>query len=515
MNNASKTLLLALSLSLAACGGPSDPKTPADTAAKTDAPAVAVGEPAKPELPTVPSSPAEAPAGLTAVVTAGNPNAQLTQLGTFVDAVMPGSAAFLTPQTLMQQIEGVMGVVGLRGLDLNQPLYVMMLDDQQAILVATVSSEAEVMESLQGTTTLAMLHDGFAAIGKFDALHKAGGYALSNLVRTEVPELPTVDLHLGKIMSGPHAEMVRQQITEQMANSNAEMGAEVMLAIMSNIEVVSMNIDANPEGATIRLIGKGLSGEVKAFSALQRASVFSMAKRLGTGPWAMAMAGRLDLSPFIPLLVKMGEANAQPILTQVAAQLGGLNGEMGVAVSIAPNREMVGGMELADGKGLGQLVDMLLGLVGKQELDMGGMKGKVRQAALKTRAGSLHELKLTPTTDALKEDYGKKGVSAYFGVVADTLLVTFGPAAKTQAKTLSARSGVLPGKGAKLGAAIAQSTSMNESFMMAFDILGFQTMRPAQDVDPVVVGIGFTADSFTGRLVLPSSIVKEAAQGAF
>jgi len=516
MNNASKTLLLALSLSLAACGGPSDPKSPADTAeaTPTESAIVAVGEPATPTLPSVPSTPVAAPAGLAAVITAGSPDAQLTQLGTFVDAVMPGMAAFLTTQTLMQQVEAILGVVGLRGLDLNQPLHIVMLDDQQALLVATVSSEAEITESLQGTQTMVMLHDGYAAIGKFDGLQKAGAYALSNLVRAEVPELPTVELHLGKIMAGPYAETIREQLSSQMADQGAQMGAEVMLTIMSNIEVLSMNIDANQHAATIRLIGKGLSGEVKDFSALQRASGFAMSKRLGTGPWAMSMAGRLDLTPFIPLLVKVGEASAEPLLTQIAAQLGSLNGEMGLALNVSPKRELVAGMELADGKGLAQMVDMLLGMIGKQPIDMAGMKGKLKLAAIKTRAGSLHEVKLTPTTDKLKADYGKKGVSAFFGVVADTLLVTFGPSAKTHARTLTARSGALPGKGAQLSKAIAQATSMNESFMMAFDILGLQALRPSQDTEPVVVGIGFTADSFTGRLVLPSSIVKEAAQGA-
>ena len=140
---------------------------------------------------------------------------------------------------------------------------------------------------------------------------------------------------------------------------------------------------------------------------------------------------------------------------------------------------------------------------------------RIKLNAIKTRAGSLHEVKLTPTTEKLKADYGKKGVSAFFGVVADTLLVTFGPSAKTHARTLTARSGSLPSKGAQLSKAIAQATSLNESFMMAFDVFALQALRPSQDTEPVVVGIGFRADSFTGRLVLPSSIVKEAAQGAF
>lgn len=518
MNKASKTLLLALSLSLAACGGPSDPKSPADTAAAgaaTEPTAVAVGEPARPELPNVPSTPAEAPASLTAVVTAGNPNAQITQIGTFVDAVFPGMAAFVTPQALMQQVEGIVGVVGLRGLDLNQPLHMLMLDDQSAVVVATVASEAELNESLEGTSTMLMLNDGYAAIGKFDALHKAGAYALSNLVKAEIPAQPTVALHLGKIMRGPHAESVRQQIKGQMSGEVGSFGSEVTLSLMSNIEVLSMNLDASPEGATVRLIGEGIGGPLKEFLGKQRAADFSMMGRIGTGPWATSMGGRLDLSPFIPLLVKLGEAQAQPFVTQIAAQLGTLNGEMGVAMNLFPSRELLVGMELSDGKGLSQLLDTLMAMVAKEKnLDFDGLKGKLKLGAIKTRAGSLHEMKLTPTTDKLKKDYGKKGVSAFFGIVADTLLVTFGPKAKAQARTLSAKSGKLAGKGAQLGNVVEQAKSLNESFMMAFDVLSIQGQRPAEDVAPIVFGVGFTPDSFTGRLVVPTAVAKELASGA-
>ncbi len=513
MKNASKSLLVALSLSLAACGGPGKAKTPAEPV-PDPAPQVAVGEPAKPALPNVPATPAEAPSGLTATVTTRNPNAQLTQIGTFVDAVFPGMAAFLTPQTLMLQIEGILGVVGLRGIDMNQPLYVLMLDTQQAVLVGTVASEAELSTSVEGTRVQALLHDGFAAIGSFDALHAAGPYALSNLVKAQLPELPTVDLHLGKIMRGPQAAMVRQQLLAQMSAEEAKAGADIMLNLMSNVETVSLSLDATPQAATLRLMGTGLSGDVKAFSETQRPAAYSMSKRVGTGPWAAFLGGRLDLSPFLPLLVKLGEINADPIATQVAAQLGGLNGEMAVGINVFPERQVVGGMELGDGTGFGQLVDTLLSLAGKS-FDIEGMKGKLRMKAIKTRAGSLHEVKFTPTTPELKKTYGKRGVSAYFGVVADTLLVTFGSQSKAQARTLTALSGSLGEKGLQLGMAIETSKSLNESFMVAVDLLGLQGESESGDVEPVVLGAGFTADSVTGRLVLPASVMKKAAEGSF
>ncbi|MCP4446419.1 MAG: hypothetical protein GY811_13900 [Myxococcales bacterium] len=520
MNKASKSILLAIALSTAACGSPSDPKTPAHTATPVvaaDSPTVVVGEPATPQLPNVPATPAEAPAELTAVFTAGNPNAQITQIGTFVDAVLPGMAAFVTPQTLMKQIEGILGVVGLRGIDLNQPLHMIMLDDQQAVLVATVASEAEISDSLQGTKTMVMLHDGYAAIGKFDALHKSGAYGLSNLATADVPELPMVRLHLGKIMSGPHAPMVREQLKNQLNDPSGDVARELLLTAMSNIEVLSVNFDGNSTNATIRLIGEGIGGELKQFLAKQRSSSFSMLGRLGAGPWSVLMGGRLDLTAFLPLLVELGEAQAQPMVTHLAAQLGGLNGEMGVAINVFPKREFVVGMEVADGKSLAQLIDNLLGMIGKKkELDIAGMKGKLRLGSIKTRDGSIHEVKLTPTTEKLKKDYGKRGVSAFFGIVADTLLVTFGPSAKAQARTLASKSGNLSGKGVQLAKSIEQAKTLDESFFMAFDILGWlQSEKPAQDGEPVVLGIGFTADTFTGRLAIPTSVVRDVAQGVF
>ncbi len=512
MNNASKNLLIALSLSLAACGGPSKAKTPVTPEPDPSA-VVATPEPAKPSLPNVPSTPAEAPAGLTATVTARNPNAQLTQIGTFVDAVFPGMAAFLTPQTLMQQIEAILGVVGLRGLDMNQPLYVLMLDSQAAILVGTVASEAELQSSVEGTRVELMTHDGFAAIGSFDALHSAGPYALSNLVKAQVPELPTVELHLGKIMKGPQAAMVRNQVVQALREEGGEDAGEVLLKIMSSIETLSLSIDATPEAATLRLAAAGLSGELQTLAANQRPAAYSMFERVGTGPWSMALGGRLDLTSYLPHLVKLGEVSANPIMTQVAAQLGSLNGEMAVGVTLEPKPVIIGGMEVTDGKGLGQLVDVLLRF-GDKSFERDGLKAKLRMNAIRTRAGSLHEIRATSTTPETKAYFGKT-MSAFFGTVADTLLFVMGPDSKAQARTLTARSGALPGTGAKLTQALATSKSLNESFIMAFDVMGLQSKKAPTDADPFIIGAGFTGESITGRVVLPASVMREAAQGAF
>ncbi len=503
-------LLLALSLSLAACGGPSDPKTPADT--PDPAPTkemVSGGVEGRIALPAVPATPAEAPAELTAMMTAGNPNAQITQIGVFVDAVMPGMAAFVTPGALMQQVEGIVGVVGLAGIDLNQPLYLMMLGEEDAVIVAAVSSEAELMESLEGTSTLAMTHDGFAAIGKFDTLSKAGGYALSNLVKSKVPELPTIDLFMGKIMSGPQGDEVRKQIRSQMNDQGAGQGVDIVLTIMSNIDVLTLSFDTSAEGATIRLTGTGATGEVKDFIAQQKPSSFAMIDRVGTGPSAMAMGGRLDLTAFIPLLVKIGEEQGEPAFGLIAAQLSNLKEEVAATMNQLPTRRARVAAGVVDGSSLAQLVDTLLVMVAKQKLDSDGMKRRLKIGALKAKGGKLHELKLTPTTDELKKKFGKKGVSAFFGVVGNLVVGTIGPSAKKEARTLS-QGGKLSGKGSEFAKAIAASKAAGESFLMAFDLMALQEERPAKDVTPIVFGLGFGSDSFTGRLVVPTDVVKEA-----
>jgi len=513
---------IALSLSLAACGGPSTSApgaaAPAPIASDSEsapaAPEIAVSAP----LPEVPATPADVPISLTAAITAGNPNAQITQIGTFVDAVMPGMAAFVTPQALMQQVGGIIQVSGLRGIDLNQPLRVLVLDSQQAMVVATVSSEAELNDSIEGSPSALMLHDGFAAIGPYEALSEAGAYALSNAVRTQAPENPTVSLYLKNIMSGPHADEVRRQIKDGAAGQGqaAVFGSEITLSIMSNIEILRLSLAANASTATVVLTGEGISGSVKEFLGKQRPSSFAMVDRIGTGPWALAAGGRLDLSPFIPLLVKLGEAQADPIVTQIAAQLGGLNGEMATALNLVPNRELLMAMELGNAKSLGLLLESLLKMVGGQkDLDFGGMKGQLKLGSIKTRGGSLHELKLTPTTAALKESYGKNGVSGFMGIVADSLIVTFGPSAKKQAKTLAGKNASLPGKGTEFAKAIESAKGLQESFIVAFDLLSLNAKRPAKNIAPVVLGLGFTPDTFSGRLVIPAEVVKEAASGAF
>jgi hypothetical protein len=449
-----------------------------------------------------------------AEVVLSNPNSQLTQVGTFVDAVVPGMGAFVTPVTFMQMLGGFTGVTSMEGIDLNGPLYIVALDIDRVVVVATMSSEAELRSSLEGTRVELMTHNGFAAIGTVNALSAVGPYALSNLVTQASTAQPTLNLHIANIMNGPKGEMLRSEMAEQMHRAgSAPAVTETILGVLGNIGVLRTGLDANPVAATLQMHADVLGGPLKTFLGKQRPSDFSMLDRIGTGPWGMAAAGRVDLSAFAPLLVALGEAEANPILTQIAAQVPTLNGEMAMGLNL-PDIEpsFVMGMDLQDPKGIAQVVNTLMSLASKKkDHDVDGMKGTIKLNSISTRAGSLHELRAKVKNPDQIVKYGGKSVSGFFGVAVKSLIATFGKNAKKNAKILSAASGKLKGEGSKLAAAVTLAKSARESFILALDPLSFKGDRPAKDVDPFVIGVGFEESAVRGRIVVPTSFAKEAS----
>jgi hypothetical protein len=517
-----KAILFSLSVALVACGGPkTDTNTPEPGGTEDSAPVTMVGDPvtapdpAPVALPDIPASPAAAPASLMAEVILGNPNAQLTKVGTFVDAVQPGMGAFVTPQTFMQMLEGMNGATGIEGVDLNGPLYITVLDGEKIVTIVTMSSEAKLRSSLEGGRAQVLTHEGFAAFGHPAALAEVGPYALSNLVNQAKPELPTLNLHMGKIMDSSQGEMIRAQIKQGAGNAEAAVG-QTVVDVFDNIETLRASLDAQPSGATVRLVADVPGGPLKGFLAKQRPSDYSMLNRIGTGPWGIAAAGRIDVSAFAPVLVKLGEAEANPIITQVAAQLPSLSGEMAMGLNMPDKPEFVMELSLIDPKGIAQVVDTLMALAAKkkdQEID--GMPAKLKLRSIKTRGGSLHELSAKPTTPKQIEMYGKKKVSAFFGVAVNSFIATFGNNAKKHAKTLVTAKGKLAGKGSKLAAAAELSKSARESLLISVDALSLQGKRAPKDVDPLIIGVGFTDKTIEGRLVVPTALVKEAASMGF
>ncbi len=514
-----RVLLCALSLCwLTACGGPgSPPAAPlpgdSDNSTVADEDNSHAASPPQAVLPAVPSTPAAVPAGLMAEVVLSNPTVQLTQVGTFADAVSPGIGAFVTPLTFMQMLGGFTGANDMRGVDLNGPLYIVALDIKRIVLVVTMSSEAELRSSLEASKVEIMVHQGFAAVGSVSALSAVGPYALSNLVTQPTTALPTLNLHIANIMNGPRSAMLKAEMSRQLRDAGAAPSVtETLLGALGSVGVLRTSLDASAATATVHMTADVLGGPLKTFLGKQRPADFSMMDRVGSGPWGMAAAGRIDLSVFAPLLVALGEAEANPILTQIAAQVPTLNGEMALGLNMPTKPSFVMAMDLEDPKGIAQVVNTLMSLASKKkDHDVGGMKGTIKLNSISTRAGSLHELRAKPKTKEQIAMYGKKNVSGFFGVAVNSLVATFGENAKKNAKTLSAASGKISGSGSKLAAAIALAKSAGESFILAMDPLSFKGDRAPKDVDPIVLGLGFGDAMIRARMVVPTAFVKEAA----
>ncbi len=519
MIRSTKTSLLALIVGLsAACGGPAKTATPAD---QKEPPAEAVlvdqasGGSSDVSKLVIPSAPVAAPATLMAEVLLSNPNHQITQIATFADAVQPGMGAFVTPASLMQMLEGMVGAVGIAGLDLNAPTYVTITDGNRFVIVGTVASEADLMDSLSSGSTQVITHEGFAAIGSSEALMEVAPYALSTLVKRPVPDKPTLSLYLSKILAGSHGDELRSDLMNNIGSDDASRAvAAVLIETINSVEVLHTSLDADPAAAVIAMQAIVKDGALKDFIGKQKPADFSVLDRIGTGPWGMVAAGRFDLSLIAPMVNKMVEAENNPMLTQIAAQLGNLGGEMAIALNMPKTPELVMAMELIDAASLAQILDSIVALAASQpNLDMGGMPATLKPLSLKTRGGSLHELKLNPANDFQKELYGKKGVSAFFGVAGNNLLATFGVNAKKYANVLVTANAKIPGKGTKLAAAVAQAKAAGESLLFAVDVLSLQGQRPPKDVDPILLGIGFSGNAVQARMVLPTEFVKEAAAG--
>ncbi len=499
-----------------ACGGPSATKSgpivqAPDTTPVADSPPPSDPGLQAPSLPEIPATAAPAPAGLMAEVILSNPHKQLTRVGLFMDAVQPGIGAFVTPQAFLQMLSGMTGARNLQGVDLNGPLFIAVLDTQEIVIVVTMASEAELRTSIEGGRLHLLAHDGLAAIGTAKGLTTVAPYVLSNLAKTRASALPTLNLHIAKTMQGPMGPDMREQIERRMLIAGSDPVAIATVSeIFNNIGVIRTSLDTSQAGATVLVEADVAGGPIKAFVEKQRPAEFSMIKRIGTGPWGVVAAGRLDFSVFAPILVAFGEAQANPVLTQIAAQVSSLNGEMAIGINLPNKPELAMAMELQDAKGVAQVVDTLMALASKKkDHDLAGMSTKVKLNSIRTRGGSLHEVRAKPSTPRQIEQYGKKNVSGFFGVSVNNLIATFGHNAKKHAKILSAASGKIAGKGSKLSAAIALATSARESLVIAMDVLSGQGERPPKDVDPLILGVGFGDGTIRARLVIPTELVLE------
>jgi hypothetical protein len=520
-------LLAALTVSFA-CGGKSksEDTTPASAPAK-GSDIAAGGQPtAAASLPEIPSSPAAKPAEVLTWLSIGNPNAQLTNLGAFADVVQPGFGAFITPQTFMQQLGATLSIQGLGGIDLNKPMVAMAIDQKAAqsiwLVLAAVEEETVLRNSLAGTDNQVIVHNGFAAIGKMDAMQVAAPFALSNLAQSTIPAEPQLVLHFADIFATSGSDFenaMRAELKGDMANLA---GNEIM-ALLRQVETVRATLHADQNAAILHIDTSARANTALAnFTAAQKPADFSMLDRVGMGPWGFVVAGRVDFT----LLGKAIDAVAQSmggLPVSVAHYLGMLNGEMAMGVNISDGAEASMTMVLSDPKAIADLIAKgVQTFVSPGGLKHEGLDMKMKMNAIKTRGGSLHELALTPAKGATAEQkkriesvYGKKP-RAYFGVAVDRFVATFGNKARQRAQKLVTAKGKAPGKSKHLAEALDAARAAKDSLLIGLDPLAIQGIKAGKNGDAplAILGVGFKPQTISMRVEFSAELVKEAASRA-
>ena len=525
--------LVAVFVSLAiACGGSSKP--PQAPAAPPAPPAVAdepLAVPDEPALPAVPSTPAAAPASLLATGSVGDPGAFIAAAAAYADHVMPGIGANLTLDALragMRQ-EGL----GLDGVDFGKPVRGILLDPRQfsppVVVVVAVADEPALRALASELGLRVQTHNGLAAIGSFDALTEAGGFALTTLAAAPAPAMPTVDFDVVSAMElfRPLIEMVGPQLLAAAAPAERvtmEVGIAMYLQFFAQLEHVTFALDLAGDRASVTMAlvpqaGTGLA----TFIGAQQPSAFAMFERLGPAPFAMG--GRLELAPVWQavqtLLEPVLAQSFGPGMDQVQAVWSRWmaldTGESAFSFTLANGFAIAGGWELDRPAELAGFLKDQIAIMTRDQTSMLTFK----QRAAKHRGTPVTLVTATPAKSMpadQRELYDRIGGSLSYGFAATRRHMVLAAGADATARLHAQIDQSLAGKApppSPLAPVLADARQRNESYLVAMDLPAlrdsFQSMlgnRPGPAPtpgQPTVLGISSAHGALLTRFTLPAS----------
>lgn len=527
-------------VALAACGGGSknDSTTPGGggeggggggdplvTAPGDDAP-----------LPAIPDAPAAEPDSVLAVISLGEPQAQLTEMAGFADAVQPGVGAMVNIGQFMPMLAGAVGAPGLDGYALDRPMWVVAIDPKvsggAAMLVFAVGDEAKLKDSVSGAADV-MQAGGFAAVGPRGALRVAGPWALSNLVKVAPRKELAMVIHLRRITASYGAEMEQTLRASMGASQRPEelKIAEGMFSMLKQIDRIEGTLTASAAGGMTAAgwVVPTAKSKLAAFAAMQQPTDYAFARRLGSA-WPLLIAARLDFGPFKDFFMQTATAAGGP-----AAEVGkvfdliGLEHAVGLSPMGGQSANLAALIAVTDPKLVAGMLDgIMAGLAKAGPQPWDSMVATVKAGALKASGGALHEIGIAPGKDAGADAakahealWGKAGMKIYLGVVGGYLTASLEKNGKAAATKLAgATAGKPSGKlGKAAEAALAGSIERKESALMLFDFPTFMARsqgkpEPKAATAPIEIGLGFADGNLSGRFHMPIDAVKAAAQMA-
>jgi hypothetical protein len=540
-----RNLKYVMVLLLVACGGNQkaqqepEPRLPEPAPAQAATPAPVEQAP----LVAIPDAPQPEPPTVLAVASLPNPVDTLTALEALA-AAMGRPAPATDPSALLGDLSQEFLGTRIAGLDLRQPIYVLMLDPQLAdlpfVLVGTVASRPALVQSLAGSPLESVPHRGQVAIGGRAALVEVAPHALSMLARSAAPQQPMVSLRITRIESalGPQIEEQLDQLEalfeqlEAQAEASATTLAETEAARDSQRSVRQMldlarvilrqgrqlQLTLQPTGAPtleLTLAAEPDTRMQEVFAAIDPSDL-SLVRLHGDAE--ILFGGRFDVDA-MPEEVRRelsgrlwpGGTSAYAAMKPMYQQWYELTeGELVIAVggTTAPPPWMVVRQRLEQPAAAMALLRKMgaRGFGAPAE-----MKVTYKRNAFRHRGVTVDRINLSATEDMAPDvrrgfeiQYGPGGLTAFVTVVGDQMVSAAGEDARGRIETIieQVAADELPAVPEPTADALAESRRRAETFVLVIDAR--RVLGPTAPEGRVALGVGFTDESMTVRFTLPA-----------
>jgi len=321
-----RQLLFALLFAaLAACGSKPAPETTpeAGAAEQTSVAAEAAAPTAEPQADVWRPTPTARPANVLAI-------AVVPSVERFArDAVAYAQAAKLpvpvTPDTVGQLITSALEAQGLRGLRLDAPAYVVVVDVAAELPLAVVlpTSDPEVLEEdarkASNFDLDVRVAGDYAVVAEAAVADAVADYALTRLLDEPLPKHPTATAFGDSLRAkfAPQLAMARAFIGGMKESSKQEeaMGAaliEMYLDLAEQLEVAAASIEVTGDLASIVFDTTGAPDTTMAtFTAAQKPADFSELAYLPEQTGMFVAAGRLEWAPLADVFLEFARLAVQ------------------------------------------------------------------------------------------------------------------------------------------------------------------------------------------------------------
>lgn len=540
--------LVAVIALAAACGGSSKKPTPevAKPADPIEQPAEVA--PVEQPLPAISGSAVAAPDGLAAVAQVADVRALIASVGKFADGVQPGVSAMVTLDSLLMGAaqEGI----DLSGVDFGKPVRVLWLNPSkyqlpfvavvgvkdEAALTAAVKSEAAASAGLR-----IQIHQGYAAIGSFETLSAAGGYALTTLAASAPPANPTVDIDVKYLVAAyqPFLEMIAQQASVAADPSQKAMMEATMTAYMSmfrQIDKASLSLELVGDHASLVTSVRPLDGTTFAsFVGAQKPSQFALIGRVPAGP--ITMGGYMDFAQvwsvfgelMKPMMAQM-YGDATPAVMKFWDQWVALKtGESAISIDLSSSSFGMSGLWDVDNAAAAAKMwtEYFTALVKTPIATMTVKTGTVTQKGVKISTAKFSPGANMPPEQKVFYDQMGGSFSGGFAAIGKQLVFAFGTDATAGAKKMVDVAKAKPtAPRATLATVIADAKQRGESYLVAFDLAAIKDRfapapatgngpgpKSAGTAEPGAFALGVAGGALQMRLTLPAAQVKLLAFG--